>query len=493
MRRQRRGRIRRTETVARRAYRGANFLATLGGGLVLPRTGLLGYWPKSNGLVDIIGLLSTPPAVPAYTDYLSSVYPEPATGSVYYVRADGTAATLAAATNPATAAGAMATAKLADRVFLEGLLPGDKVVFSQAGGSFDAKDSVLAKGGTIDGQIYYDFQSAQFSRITVCCPYINIIDYVGTSAALSEAIRFNADNPLVVENLVGIKVYNPRLLGGVNQGAQHEGTAFTISTEFYNFYAENYADEGISTHGAVTCKVYGGAIRNCRSGINWNGAGVLRFYDMWIGETSAGYQPIDPPSPTEDVAMDLVVSGCCLVYNSADSGWQMEFELGSVEISNNLVFGINNTYWAVFRPTMTAAICTGNTFVGGVTPRLKEIIFNGLDVGGDYSNNIFYNGFFGTVAECFEFAEYGDLTGNLLKSTLTIVSGSWPNMILKWPPIAPLLAADDGTLFNAGVPNEIDMATFVDLAWMRAGSRGAAIWDHDLSATDQAKADKYLR
>lgn len=78
---------------------------------------------------------------------------------------------------------------------------------------------------------------------------------------------------------------------------------------------------------------------------------------------------------------------------------------------------------------------------------------------------------------------------------LEVVSGtSWADWVVKPFKFPALIAADDGTLFTATVPNEIDAT---DRAGMTGDQfffstvRGLGVYDADLTGTDLEKADRY--
>lgn len=80
-----------------------------------------------------------------------------------------------------------------------------------------------------------------------------------------------------------------------------------------------------------------------------------------------------------------------------------------------------------------------------------------------------------------------------LKLSPEIISGStMADYVLKWAIFPELLLSDDGTIYTTFVPNPVDMSLFVDTAWMRAGSKGVAVWSRSLSGAEQLKADRFL-
>lgn len=76
----------------------------------------------------------------------------------------------------------------------------------------------------------------------------------------------------------------------------------------------------------------------------------------------------------------------------------------------------------------------------------------------------------------------------------TIISGnSMADYVLQWPICPTLKDADDGTIYTGATPNQVSMATFVDSAWMRAGSKAIVAYSADQDAATISKIDRAIR
>jgi len=431
----------------------------------------------------------------SYWQFLSPVYPDyTPTGSTYYIRNDGTATTLAAAVDKSVKSGALNVsnwANVADQV-----QPGDTVVFSAIGGNIGGNVYLLAGGTDTSNRVTYindpEYPNAFIRTVKVLNGYMDIIDFEVNAPSYSSGLSLTSQDALFVDNIVGVRTYNCRLINTTNQGVQHDTTNSHVEAKHYNLYTAGNADEGLSIHGTADVEVHGGVLRD---GCNWTSVPTLKIYDAYIAREGQILPPIEIPT---SVRSELTVERCHIVDSVSGTTYRLDIRADSnIIFRDNCFYNIPpDQYVVVFRDGITSAIWTNNYISDGANQtRTKAFVYNASSIV-DMSGCTYY-----TEYDTIYTSEIGDTSDTTIKAniihpaalgsttidhdgdslqyagrlkyTLATVSGtSWDNYVLKAPVCPDLINADDGTLFTAGVANELSNATW--RAWS-----GDQFWSSD--------------